>query len=128
MARKLTALKGLLDEPPAPKLPPHAPQRSDARRPATAATDPTPQPQAPAQNVESAEEEQTVRSTLDLPVSRHAALLREAIDAGVDIGWSVRPQHILRAMYDVFIDDPDAIAKVREHIRQQGRPVRRRST
>ena len=128
MARKLTALQGLLDEPPAPKLPPRAPQRSDARRPATATTDSTPQPQAPAQDAVSAEAEQTVRSTLDLPVSRHAALLREAIDAGVDVGWSVRPQHILRAMYDVFIDDPDAIAKVREHIRQQGRPVRRRST
>jgi hypothetical protein len=72
--------------------------------------------------------EPTVRSTLDLPASRHAMLLREAADTGVDVGWSVRPQHLLRAMFDQLVEDPEAMTQVRERIRRQGRPVRRRTT
>ena len=123
MARKITAIPGLLAEasaPAAPKAP--APQAQHPRT-VRAVRRPAHQ-QIPVQD----KSEPTVRSTLDLPASRHGALLREAADAGIDVGWSVRPQHVLRAMYDVYIDDPDAIAKVREHIRHQGRPVRRRST
>lgn len=72
--------------------------------------------------------EPTVRSSLDLSASRHAALLREAADAGVEVGWPVRPQHVLRAMFEEFIDAPDAVARVRDRIRRQGRPTRRRRT
>lgn len=130
MARKLDALQGLLDEPPAPKQPAAAPapQRPRAARTVkTASGGPTPEPQAPAQTAPEVDAEPTVRSTLDLPASRHAALLREAADTGVEVGWSVRPQHVLRAMFDELLDDPAATARVRERIRAQGRPVRRRS-
>lgn len=118
MARKLTALQGLLDEPTTPR-------RAAS---ADAGDVPTPEPQEPAQTVTGTEEESTVRSTLDLPSSRHAALLREAIDTGADVGWPVRPQHVLRAMVDELLNDPDAVARVRDRIRRQGRPTRRRST
>lgn len=127
MARKLDALEGLLAERPVPK-PVQAPQRPRAGRAAKTAPVPTPEPQAPVQDVSEVEAEPTVRSTLDLPSSRHAVLLREAADTGVDVGWSVRPQHLLRAMFDELVDDPAAMARVRDRIRSQGRPVRRRST
>ena len=127
MARKLTALQGLLDEPATPKQAAPAPQPSRTDRSANAAAAPAPEPREPVQAAPGTEE-QTVRSTLDLSASRHAALLREAVDAGVDVGWPVRPQHVLRAMFDEFIDDPDAVARVRDRIRSQGRPTRRRST
>lgn len=126
MARKLTALQGLLDEPATPRHTAPAPEPARTALPADAADVPAPAPREPAQAV--AEEESTVRSTLDLPSSRHAALLREAVDAGVDVGWPVRPQHVLRAMFDEFIDDPDAVTRVRDRIRSQGRPTRRRSS
>lgn len=130
MARKLEALQGLLAEKPEPQQPTAAPvaQRPRTPRTAKAAPAPTPEPQKPVEDVLEAEAEPTVRSTLDLPASRHALLLREAADTGVDVGWSVRPQHVLRAMFDELLDDPAAIARVRERIRAQGRPVRRRST
>lgn len=127
MARKLTALQGLLDEPATPRPATSAPEPVRTARSADAAAVPTPEPHKPAQAAPGMEE-QTVRSTLDLPASRHAALLREAVDAGVDVGWPVRPQHVLRAMFDEFIDDPAAVARVRDRIRSQGRPTRRRST
>lgn len=128
MARRLTALQGLLDEPATPKQTAPAPEPARTARPADAAAVPAPEPQIPAQAAPEADAEPAVRSTLDLPSSRHAALLREAADAGVDVGWPVRPQHVLRAMFDEFIDDPDAVARVRDRIRRQGRPTRRRST
>lgn len=128
MARKLTALQGLLDEPTTPRRAASAPEPARTARPVDAAAVPAPEPQAPAQAPPEVDAEPAVRSTLDLPSSRHAALLREAADAGVDVGWSVRPQHVLRAMFEEFIDDPDAVARVRDRIRRQGRPTRRRST
>lgn len=126
MARKLTALQGLLDEPTTPKQTAPAPEPARTARPADAAA--VPEPRTSAQDAPGAAEESTVRSTLDLPTSRHAALLREAVDAGVDVGWPVRPQHVLRAMVDELLDDADAVARVRDRIRSQGRPTRRRST
>lgn len=128
MARKLTALQGLLDEPATPRRAASVPEPARTARPVEAAALPAPEPRAPAQATSEVDAEPTVRSTLDLPSSRHAALLREAADAGVDVGWSVRPQHVLRAMFEEFIDDPDAVARVRDRIRRQGRPTRRRST
>lgn len=129
MARKLTALQGLLDEPATPrKQAAPAPEPVRTARPVDVAAVTAPDPQTPAQASFETEAEPAVRSTLDLPASRHAALLRAAADAGVDIGWSVRPQHVLRAMFEEFIDDPDAVARVRDRIRSQGRPVRRRNT
>lgn len=125
MARKLTALQGLLDEPATTPKP--TPQTSGTARSVDAAAVPAPNAPKPAQAPPGAEE-QTVRSTLDLPASRHTALLREAVDAGVNVGWPVRPQHVLRAMFEEFIDDPDAVARVRDRIRSQGRPTRRRNT
>lgn len=126
MARKLTALPGILAEAttappsPAPEAP-TAPRRRTARKPIAT---PEPVQTEPVQ----ADAEPTVRSTLDLPASRHAMLLREAADTGVEVGWSVRPQHLLRAMFDQLVEDPEAMAQVRERIRRQGRPVRRRTT
>jgi hypothetical protein len=129
VARKLDALEGLLAEKPVEQpRPTGAPQKPRVRRAAKAPAVPTPEPQSPAQDVQEPETESTVRSTLDLPASRHAALLREAADTGVAVGWSVRPQHVLRAMFDELLDDPAAVARVRERIRVQGRPTRRRST
>lgn len=109
MARKITAIPGLLAEAPNPSPAQEAPA---ARASSTRTT--------------RREPEATVRSTLDLPTSRHAELLRAAVDAGVEVGWSVRPQHVLRAMFDELIDDPEAMDRVRERIRRQGRPTRRR--
>ncbi|MFC4951280.1 hypothetical protein [Pseudonocardia sp. GCM10023141] len=123
MARKLDALQGLLDEKPVP-----APQRLSATRATATAPVSTPKPQTPVQDDVEADSEPTVRSTLDLAASRHAVLLREAADTGLDVGWPVRPQHLLRAMFDELVDDPAAMARVRDRIRNQGRPVRRRST
>lgn len=128
MARKLTALQGLLDEPATPRRATSAPESARTARPVDAAAVPAPESQTPTQAPPEVDAEPAVRSTLDLPSSRHAALLREAADAGVDVGWSVRPQHVLRAMFEEFIDDPDAVARVRDRIRRQGRPTRRRST
>jgi hypothetical protein len=129
VARKLDALEGLLAEKPVEQpRPTRAPQKPRARQAAKAAAVPTPEPQSPAQDVQEPEAESTVRSTLDLPASRHAELLREAANTGVAVGWSVRPQHVLRAMFDELLDDPAAVARVRERIRAQGRPTRRRST
>lgn len=128
MARKLTALQGLLDEPPTPRPTAPAPEPAHTARSADTAAIAAPEAHQPAQVAPGASEETTVRSTLDLPASRHAALLREAVDAGVDVGWPVRPQHVLRAMVDELLDDPDAVARVRDRIRRQGRPTRRRST
>lgn len=129
MARKITALPGLLAETtaapsPAPSAPEGPARPAQRRRTAGAAAtrpDPTPEP-------EQDQAEPTVRSTLDLPTSRHAMLLRAAVDTGVEVGWSVRPQHVLRAMFDQLIEDPEAMAQVRERIRRQGRPIRRRAT
>lgn len=126
MARKLTALQGLLDEPATPRRTTSAPESATAR-PVDSAAVPAPESQTPTQAPPEVDAEPTVRSTLDLPSSRHAALLREAADAGVDVGWSVRPQHVLRAMFEEFIDNPDAVARVRDRIRRHGRPTRRRS-
>lgn len=114
MARKITAIPGLLAEAPSASPTAEAPARASSTR--TTRREPEPAAEA------------TVRSTLDLPTSRHAELLRAAVDAGVEVGWSVRPQHVLRAMFDELVDDPEAMARVRERIRRQGRPTRRRPT
>lgn len=127
MARKLTALPGILAEATAaPSTPaPQAPARAAERPRATRKSKPDPAPEPVQADAEPTEP--TVRSTLDLPASRHAMLLREAADTGVDVGWSVRPQHLLRAMFDELVENPEAMARVRERIRRQGRPVRRRT-
>ncbi len=130
MARRITALPGLLAEtpaavstpaPPSSETPTRQAKPRGAARTTVTRSDSTPEPKP-------GEAEPTVRSTLDLPASRHAMLLREAADTGVDVGWSVRPQHLLRAMFDQLIEDPEAMAQVRDRIRRQGRPVRRRAT
>lgn len=47
----------------------------------------------------------TVRSTLDLPRDQHAELQRFALSASEEMGVSVRPQHLVRALVAEMLND-----------------------
>ncbi|WP_224389033.1 hypothetical protein [Pseudonocardia sp. ICBG1293] len=47
------------------------------------------------------------RMTLDLPDTVHADLHRYAVDVGLKLGRSIRPQHITRALVYTLLADTD---------------------
>ena len=120
MARTRRSLTDVIAEtapPPPPVQATPAPAPAPARPRA-------PRPSKPTQATETGPE-RVVRSTLDLPPGKHADLIRYATDAGLELGWSVRPQHVLRALVDQLLTDDRLRAHVTDALAQQGRPTRR---
>ncbi len=61
-----------------------------------------------------------VRSTMDLPPDKHADFKRWAIAAELEVGRSVKPQQVLRALVARLMVDERLAESIRQDLRTSG--------